>query len=207
MKKLARLEINTPPLWIYTPQVLVGIGFALYLQMAYTAMPSYVPAAQKGNAMTLVIICNLSPLHFPPLFPPSLLLPPSPQHPYPYPSSQTLKFSNSSLTPPPTQSPNGQHSLRPLHRRHHLHQPLPHLPAIPLPSATAVHPTRSHLRHQRDVYPEFRGGREGEGFGGFDAGVEDYVSSSTSSFFGFWVLGFGFGGLGEGGKEREDEEG
>lgn len=59
MMKLARLQIDTTPFWIYTPQVLVGVGFALYLQMAYTAMPSYVSAEQKGNAMTMVIICTL----------------------------------------------------------------------------------------------------------------------------------------------------
>ncbi|KAH6692867.1 major facilitator superfamily domain-containing protein [Leptodontidium sp. MPI-SDFR-AT-0119] len=60
----ARLEKTTTPLWIYTPQVLVGIGFALYLQMAYTAMPSYAPASQKGNAMAMVIISQMGSISF-----------------------------------------------------------------------------------------------------------------------------------------------
>ncbi|PVH81332.1 MFS general substrate transporter, partial [Cadophora sp. DSE1049] len=61
---LARLQTDTTPLWVYTPQILIGIGFALYLQMAYTAMPSYVPAGQKGNAMTLVIISQMGSIAF-----------------------------------------------------------------------------------------------------------------------------------------------
>lgn len=84
MANPARLEKTTTPLWIYTPQVLVGIGFALYLQMAYTAMPSYAPASQKGNAMAMVIICT----------PPFLSLPQSLSLPFtPFPS-----FFFSSLT-------------------------------------------------------------------------------------------------------------
>ncbi|KAH7327418.1 major facilitator superfamily domain-containing protein [Rhexocercosporidium sp. MPI-PUGE-AT-0058] len=61
---LARLETDTTSLWVYTPQVLLGIGFALYLQIAYATMPSYVPAEQKGNAMTMVIISQMGSIAF-----------------------------------------------------------------------------------------------------------------------------------------------
>ncbi|KAK0102688.1 hypothetical protein ONS95_006289 [Cadophora gregata] len=61
---LALLQQKTPPLGIYIPQILVGTGFALYLQMAYTAMPACVPADQKGNAMTMVIISQMGSIAF-----------------------------------------------------------------------------------------------------------------------------------------------